>query len=278
MLSLFVALSGCSAIKLGYATLPDLSYWWLDGYVDFDDAQTQRVREDIAGLHAWHRANELPRIVPVLARLERMAPAEVGAAQVCALEPDLRDRIAAVSQRLEPLLAVHAATLAPEQLQHLERKFAQKNLEYTREWVRLPPDELADKRLKQVVERAETLYGRLEEPQLAVLRQQLADSPYDPRRVLAERQRRQQDVLAALRQVQAAPQDAVRARRAVQGVLERFMVSPDAGWRTYADAMRRETCRVSAALHNSTTAAQREFAARRLRAWQRDLTELSAGR
>jgi hypothetical protein len=40
--------------------------------------------------------------------------------------------------------------------------------------------------------------------------------------------------------------------------------------------MRQEVCRVTSVLHNSTTAAQREFAVRRLRAWQRDLGDLAA--
>jgi hypothetical protein len=37
-----------------------------------------------------------------------------------------------------------------------------------------------------------------------------------------------------------------------------------------------EACVNAAALHNSTTAAQREAGVRRLRAYQRDLRELSA--
>jgi len=165
-----------------------------------------------------------------------------------------------------------------EQLQHLERKFGQKNREYTREWVRLGPEELLDKRLKELSERAETLYGRLEDAQRAVLRRQLANSAYDPRVVLAERRRRQQDTLGVLRQVQAAPQNTQQVRAAVHGLLERFTTSPDPAWRSYIEATRKETCRVAAAVHNSTTATQREFAVRRLRAWQRDLAELSAGR
>jgi hypothetical protein len=42
--------------------------------------------------------------------------------------------------------------------------------------------------------------------------------------------------------------------------------------------MRQETCRIAAAVHNTTTASQRDHAARRLRAWQRDLAELAARR
>ena len=75
------ALSGCSAIKLAYNNLPELGYWWLDGYFDFGDDQAQWVREDIARLHAWHRTNELGRYVVLLQRMERMAPGDTTAEQ-----------------------------------------------------------------------------------------------------------------------------------------------------------------------------------------------------
>ncbi|MBC8057759.1 MAG: hypothetical protein H7Y61_14390, partial [Rhizobiales bacterium] len=40
-------LGGCSALRIGYGTAPDVVYWWLDGYIDFNDTQTPRVREAI---------------------------------------------------------------------------------------------------------------------------------------------------------------------------------------------------------------------------------------
>jgi hypothetical protein len=36
----FLALQGCSAIKLGYQQLPTLSYWWLDSAISFNSEQS----------------------------------------------------------------------------------------------------------------------------------------------------------------------------------------------------------------------------------------------
>jgi hypothetical protein len=272
-----VSLGGCSAIKLGYATLPELSYWWLDGYLDFDDAQRQRVREDIARIHAWHRSSELPRLVPVLQQAEHMAPGEVSPEQACAFEPAVRERLAALRERLEPAITTTALTLSEAQLRHLERKYAQKNREYAKEWIQIPPAEQLDKRLKEWLERAETVYGSLQEPQRAVMRQQLQGSAWNPSITLAERRRRQLDTLAVLRRLTGQPAIALHdAKAAVHELVERFLTSPDPAYRAYVDTMRQEVCRVSSALHNSTTPAQREFAVRRLRAWQRDVGELAA--
>ena len=54
------------------------------------------------------------------------------------------------------------------------------------------------------------IYGRLDEPQRAVLRRQIEQSIFDPHRILAERQRRQQDALQTLRKLAGQP---VRIRR-----------------------------------------------------------------
>jgi hypothetical protein len=278
LLSLAVALAGCSAIKLGYANLPEVAYWWLDGYVDLDDVQSPRVREDLARIHAWHKATELPRFLALLQRLEKLAPADATAEQVCAVEPELRERFAAVRDQAEPAIVTTAMSLAPEQLLHLERKYAQNLREYGREWVRLSPAERRDKRAKELTERLENVYGSLHEAQRTALRQQLERSAFDPALTLAERRRRQQDTLAVLRRITAPGVSLQDARLAVRGLVERFTASPDAAWRSYQDTMRAETCRLIAAVHNAAPPEQRENAARKLRGWQRDFTELSGAR
>jgi hypothetical protein len=278
LLSLCGGLSACSAIKLGYTNLPEFAYWWLDGYLDFDDAQSQRAREDLARLHAWHRAQELPRFQQLLQKAEKLAAADITPAQACSFEPDLRERLAATRERAEPMLVAHAVLLDASQLQHLERKFAQKNREFESDWLKPPAAEVRDKRAKQMVERAETVYGTLDDAQRALLRRQLDQSPFDPATVLADRRRRQRDVLDTLRRVSTQQVPLQEARAAVRAVGDRMLESPNPAYRAYVDAIRQENCRIIAAVHNATNATQRDFAARRLRAWQRDLAELSSGR
>ena len=56
------------------------------------------------------------------------------------------------------------------------------------------------------------IYGRLDEPQRSALRRQIEQSIFDPQRILAERQRRQQDVLQTLRQLAGQPVASGEAR------------------------------------------------------------------
>jgi len=39
------SLSGCSAIKLGYNQLPEISSWWLDNYINFTDTQATQAKQ-----------------------------------------------------------------------------------------------------------------------------------------------------------------------------------------------------------------------------------------
>ncbi len=278
LLSLALALGGCSALKLGYNSLPEVAFWWLGRYVDLEGEQRRLVRDDLHRLLAWHRGAELPRLAALLHRIEQQAAGDTTAERVCAFEGDLRDRYLALREHAEPMIAAHATTLTVAQLQQLERRYQRNQRDYERDWLRLSRDEQVDKRLKQWRERAERFYGHLGEEQVAALRRQLEASDFSPALFHAERRRRRQDTLAGLRELASQPAPPEQARAAVHGLLERFGQSPDPDWRQWQQAQVQETCRLVAALHNAATPEQRERAAQRLRGWQRDLADLSADR
>jgi hypothetical protein len=277
LLTLTAVLAGCSAIKLGYNNLDDIAYWWLDRYLDFNEDQSRRVREDLTRLQQWHRREELPEIGIILQRMEQLAPDEVSPAQACSFVPQWRDRLNALADRAEPAIVTLAMALTPDQLVHLERTYQKKIAEYRNEWVDLTQAELWDKRTKQFRERSEMIYGRLDESQRVVMRQRVERSIFDASRLLAERKRRQQDALQTLRKVAGQPLSLSEARALVHGLVQRAIDPPEPAARKYQDALIEEGCGNLSALHNSTSAEQRQAAARRLRAYQRDLRELAAG-
>jgi hypothetical protein len=276
LLALFYVLAGCSAIKLGYNNADDLVFWWLDSYLDFTDEQAPRVREDLARLHRWHRTSELPQFGLILADMERLAPADITPAQACAFVVRARERLDALAAQAEPAVVTFAMSLSPDQLAHLERKYEKVNADFRKEWVTPPPGEQADKRFDQFVQRSEMIYGTLEETQTLALRREMQQTVFDSKRVLHERRQRQRDALQTLKQVAGQPIEFAQARRIMRGFLDRIREPADPASRAYQQALIDEGCRTFAALHNSTSTAQREVAARRLRAYQRDLRELAA--
>ncbi len=277
-LALAAALGGCSAIKLGYNNLPELAWWWLDGYVDFNDAQRAPVREELTRLHQWHRASELPRYTELLSRVEQMAAGEVSPEQVCRLADEGRTRFLALAAQSESALAAVAPTLTPEQLRHMAQRYERNARDFRKDWVDVSLADRRERHFKQFLERMEDAYGRLDEAQRAVLRQRIEASRFDPAQVLSEMQRRQADTRQTLRELRSASLPPAEARLKVKGLVERAQVPPDAGARRYRELVTEDNCALVAAVHNVTTPSQRQSAVRRLRAYQRDLADLSAQR
>lgn len=274
-LTLSLVLSGCSALKLGYNTVPDLGYWWLDGYLDFSDAQRVEVRNELGRLHAWHRQQELPLLADLIARVQQLAPGDITPQQACDVVADVRARMDALGDRAEPPAAALATTLTARQLRRLERKFQSANETFRKEQVDPPAPERDEKRFSRVLERAEMFYGRLDEPQRAVLKQGVAQSAYDAGRILADRERRQQDLLRTLNRVVTQPTSASESRVQLHGWRERAQHSPDEAYRAWQEGLVQEGCRIFSAVHQVTTPAQRDVAVRRLRAYEADLRDLA---
>jgi hypothetical protein len=272
------ALGACSTIKLAYNNLPELSYWWLDAYLDFDGSQTPKVRDELAQLLSWHRQNELPRVLGVLQEAQTLAPRDVSAAQACRMADQIRERLLAVTERAEPAGTELALSLTEAQLQQLERKYAKNNAEYRKEWLDRSPAEVQEKRYEKFLDRLEDFYGRLTPEQRELVRQQVAQSVFDPRLAGAERRQRQQEALALLRGFNATKPPPAEARAAIHAYVMRIADPPPGPWRDHQQALLQEGCRNLAALHNATSASQREQAVRRLQAYQDDLRQLVAAR
>lgn len=273
-LALALALGGCSAVKLGYANLPNLMGWWLDGYVDFSDEQEPRMREAVAALHAWHRQHELPRVLELLGRMEQLAPGDITPQQACTVVGEVQARLKAVGRQAEPAAVALASGFTQRQLRHIARKFRTNNERFQREWIALPPDEQLEKRYSQMLDRLETIYGRLDDAQRAVLKQRMAATVWNPNRMHAQWQRRQQDLLEILGRIGQPSTAPAEATALLRGWIDRLQTPADPAYRSYQEALLQEGCATFAAVHRATSAAQRQHAARRLQGWQRDLREL----
>ncbi len=272
-------LQACSAVKLAYNNAPEFGYWWLDGYADFNESQSPKVREELTRLLLWHRTEELPKLADMLQKTQRLASSDLAPAQVCTVFSDLRTRFDAVIPQSEAAAVSLAMSLTPAQILHIERKFTKGNAEWREKWLDLTPTKRIEKRLTSNRERSEEFYGGLDEKQVAVLRAGLEASVFDPQLSYAERTRRQQDLLQTLRRISVTHGSSLsqaEALAALRGVIARSLSSPSPAYRAYNDNVIAESCAVFAKVHNSTTPDQRARAVRRLAAYERDARELSS--
>ncbi len=272
---LLVFLAGCSAVKTGYNSAPTLIYWWLDGYVDFNETQDKPVRDSLAALHAWHRQQELPAYADLLQRMQQLAGGSVSAELVCTFSNQVRQHMQRLSERSAAGLARVVPTLQDEQLRALAQKLEKNNQKWREEWLDGTPAELLERRLEQTVDRYEDFYGRLSEAQKTLLRQRLAASSFDARASWAERLRRQQDLLRVFQEHRGAERPA-HVQAEMLALLQRQLDSPEPAYRARFERLLTEGCQTLALLHNSASAAQRQHLAERLRGYEADFRTLAA--
>lgn len=271
-----VLLSACSAVRLGYATGPELSYRWLDGYLDFDDTQEARVRDAIRQWFAWHRRTQLPDYAALLVQARGEVQADTTPARVCEWQAQMVQEAHVAFDRIAPTVVDTLLTLTPNQAQHLEKKYASVNEAYRDEYLQPDPRERAKRSFDRVAERAELLYGDLDDKQRALITDALTRSPFDPVVWLAERQARQQEVLAMVRRFGNGGAPREQAQAAVAAYVSHLEHSPREAYERYSQRLAEFNCGFGAALHNSTSAAQRRHAADRLAGWEGDARALSS--
>ena len=273
-----LTLTGCGTTRLAYNNAPTISYWWLDAYFDFDSEQALRVRADLQTAHTWHRREELPLVAAELANLKARALQNATPEQTCKLAADVQARVTTPLERLVPTIAAIAPTLSDAQLLHLEREFDKRNRSWREDYLDGTLEERIDQRLKQAAERTESFYGRLRPEQMKWLRAQMVASDYDANLQYREMLRRQQDAMLVLRQLRASKATQPQAQAALQALLERSLVSPDASYRQYLARILQQGCATVTELHNSMSPQQRAKLLDALQSYDDDVRALMAVR
>lgn len=268
-------LQACSSVKLAYNQAPHLVMWQLQRHLNLSQTQTERVRDEVQALHAWHRAALLPQHTKLLQGLAPQLQGPVTAEQACSAYREARAQVEQIAERAIPALQRLAVGLDEAQIEHLERRFARGNAEWRKEWLEPSPQALLEHRYDKLLSRAQTWYGRLGSPAKAALRDALARSSFDPERAYAERLRRQRDLVDTLRAIHARPSDAQGARTLLQAYWGRVAESPDAAYRSHAQQLVREGCELFARFHAAAEPAQRQAAVQTAQRQAADLLALA---
>ncbi|HEY2558585.1 MAG TPA: DUF6279 family lipoprotein [Caldimonas sp.] len=272
--ALVLALGGCSLVKVGYGQIDAIAFRWLDAYVDFDDAQSLRARTALADALAWHRRTQLPDYVQLLARAEAEAVDDTTPERMCAWAGEIRDRLDPILQVLAPAITDVALTLAPAQFTRIDERFAKTNEEFADEHLQKGSQRRQRAMVRREVDRAELLYGKLDDAQRALVVESVRSSPYSAELVDGERKTRQQEALAFFRRLRTSNPGRDEALVQVRAFLRAIGQSPREAYRAYAERVTAHNCALASALHNAASPGQRREAVKRLNGYRNDLRAL----
>src|SRR6266568_1425660 len=201
-----LGLAACSATRVAYDNADTVLRFMASSYLDLDAAQSDDLAPRIARFHRWHRGNELPIYAALLRSASQRAAAGITAEDVAWGLANVRLRYRRFAAKAAEDAAPVLATLANAQLAALERKFAESNEKYTKEFLSSDDKERRRRQLKRMLERFRDFAGDLTPDQQARIgRFALAHERHVALR-FEDRQRWQRDFVAALKE-ERKPED-----------------------------------------------------------------------
>jgi hypothetical protein len=200
-------LGGCSAASIGYSNAPLLLAYRGDAWLSLDSGQFWALKRALEDAHDWHRRTQLAGIVGVLNNARERLQHPVTSADVDWAVDEVQREYRVTASRLIEVAAPALAGLRPEQVAHLERRFARRNAEFAEKYIDAPPARVRETRFERVRNNVEDWLGSLTPEQERWLRARVAAIPVDYRAVLADNERRQRELVAILNRHIEHPND-----------------------------------------------------------------------
>lgn len=262
-------LASCSALRVGYSNGESVVYWWLDGYVDFQGDQKAWARNHIHNLFAWHRTTQLKDYAQLFAQaqqqLQHSRQHPITQDDVLADYAAIKQRAFLVIDKSLPQLADLALALQPQQIAHLEKKFASNNEGYRRDYLSGDLEYRQHFRFKRIMRQAEYWFGDFNSQQEAQIRAASNARPLNNEIWMAERLRHQQELIGILKKIRAEKP----GREAAAAMLKKhaaaaFDLITYNENKAFFDALRDGNAQLVALIVNIATPAQKTHAVKRL--------------
>jgi uncharacterized protein DUF6279 len=196
-------LAGCSALRFAYESADSYLLYRAKGYLDLDEKGSDELEQRIDQFFAWHRRNALPQYARIsedaAKRITKGLSREDLVWGYDSLVANARQSLRVAAERTAPLLD----RLTPQQVAHMEKRFAEDNRKFARDYLRGSEVDRRKRRAKRVEERLEDWVGNLSSVQLEKVRQFSERTPlYDELRA-RDRERMQAEFLAMIRKREA---------------------------------------------------------------------------
>ncbi|CAJ0822423.1 hypothetical protein LMG18101_04998 [Ralstonia flaminis] len=266
-------LQACSTLKVGYSQGARLTYWWIDGQLDLQDAQAGPTREAVARFFVWHRQDQLPRVAALLRRAQEALQQPVTAQQMYVYQEAFQQFGRAAFDQAKPDIARLLLSTTPAQLAHVQKKLTESNEKYRRRYLGDDAEERLRARLKKVMEDARLIYGSFSAEQEEAIRTAIAPMVDSTPARYEERVARQQAWLALIARVQQERPDEATVVQWLTVYADQWQRAP--GERGVQQRVRRESdTAMLVTIANLTTPRQKQHARERLQGWINDVRDL----
>jgi hypothetical protein len=196
-------LASCTVVRMAYESADKYLHYRANQYLGLDAKGSEELEERIAEFVAWHRRNALPHYARLsdeaAGRVSKgLAPGDI-AWGYDALVGHARQGLWVGAERIAPLLD----RLTPQQIAHMEKRFAEDNRKFARDNLRGTEADRRKRRAKRVEQRLEDWVGSLSREQRRKVQRFAERAPlYDELRE-RDRKRMQAELLDMIRRREA---------------------------------------------------------------------------
>ena len=196
-------LAACTALRLAYDNADTYLLFRAKSYLDLDAKGSDELDERIDEFFAWHRRTALPQYARLSEEAAKRVTRGLSREDLVwgydSLVAHARQSLRFAAERVAPLLD----RLTPQQVAHMERRFAEDNRKFAREYLHGSEAERRKRRARRLEERLEDWVGNLSSVQAEKVRQFSERTPlYDELRA-KDRQRMQAEFVDMIRKRQA---------------------------------------------------------------------------
>lgn len=185
--------SACSLATVGYAYAPSLATWRASSYFALNSEQRDSFKKSMERVYAWHRREELPRVLDTLRELQAMSRRVLTETDGLRVVREVQDHYRLVVGRVIDESSSLLPLLEQAQVETLERHLADDDAEFDETWIDAKPIKVRAARFERFLDQAEDWLGRLEPEQRRWLQGRLDGIPVDYVAWRADRLRRQSE-------------------------------------------------------------------------------------
>ncbi len=253
-------LAGCSGARLAYNNADTVVRWMAGDYFALEGPQEEDFKARLARFHAWHRSEELPRYSALLTSAGDKLADGLTDQELLWASDSVKARYRRMAAHAAPELAAVLLTLTPAQFDRLDEKFAESDAEYIRKHIKGGEAEQRKRRDKRNLELMRDWFGDLSDEQETQLKAGSDKLPLLYELRLQNRQRRQHEFVALLKQY--------RSQAELEPRLRHWLTEWDEGaspeYRRLSDIHRAQYIQMLLELDRGITPSQRAHAVTRL--------------
>jgi hypothetical protein len=267
-----VLLGGCSLLRFGYGHIDTYAMWMANEYFDLDPKQAQDFRARFGRLHEWHRTEQLPDYAAFLDGIRGRVENGLTREDWVWITDGVRSRYRALIERSADDMAALLLTVAPHQLEALQRRWDRDNSRFVRDYrLKGGAEERRRAGAERALERIREWTGGLGPEQEAKIAALTAVLPMDHRLRHQDRLRRQREFLDLMAERGDPARFAARLKQWLLDWEKGRAPEYEKLWARWSQ----EQPDFYVAVDRMLTPQQREYATRRLRRYSEDFRRLA---